>query len=67
MRHVCFPCLLFFAAAVGVVAGCADPSPTFVFDAAPIAREAGTDAGAGGAGVQDGAVDGGTDGQGDAL
>jgi hypothetical protein len=43
-----------------LVAGCADPNPTFVFDAAPAAREGGA-AGAGGSAVEAGAPEAGND------
>ena len=42
-----------------IIAGCTDPSPTFVFDAAPSVREAGTDA-ASDAVAETGAPEGGT-------
>jgi hypothetical protein len=63
MRHV----PVWFFLSLAAAAGCADPNPTFVFDAAPVTREAGTD-GPSDAGVADGAAndDGSTDAAGDA-
>ena len=49
MRHVSAYLLLSLTSAAVSLAGCADPSPTFVFDAATVAREGGT-GGSGGTG-----------------
>jgi hypothetical protein len=57
MRHVPTWLLLSLSAAA-IAAGCADPNPTFVFDAAPVTREAGA-AGAGGSNVDASTADGG--------
>ena len=68
MRHVSALLMLSLTSAAVALTGCADPNPTFVFDAAPAVREGGT-GGAGGNGAvdagaaQDGADDG-TDGPG---
>jgi hypothetical protein len=45
---------VFLLASFVNLAGCADPNPTFVFDAAPIAKDAGTGSALDGAGGQGG-------------
>jgi hypothetical protein len=64
MRHVSAYLLLSLTSAAVSLAGCADPNPTFVFDAATPAKEGGT-GGSGGSGSADAAAaaktDGGTD------
>jgi hypothetical protein len=66
MRHVSIFLLLFLAGAAGALAGCADPNPTFVFDAAPTAREGGAEGGADAGAAEAGEPEGGTDGPGEA-
>jgi hypothetical protein len=66
MRHVSAYLLMSLTTAALSLAGCADPNPTFVFDAATPAKEGGT-GGSGGSGVVDAgtardATDGRTDG-----
>jgi hypothetical protein len=65
MRHVSAYLLLSLTSAAVSLAGCADPNPTFVFDAATPAKEGGT-GGSGGSGSADAGAaakpDGGTDG-----
>jgi hypothetical protein len=60
MRHVSAYLLLSLTTAAVCLTGCADPNPTFVFDAATPAKEGGI----GGSGVDAGTkkTDGGTDG-----
>jgi hypothetical protein len=69
MRHLSLCCFLSLVSAATAVVGCADPNPTFIFDAAPAApREGGTAGAAGGSGGaagQPGAADAGIDGAGD--
>ena len=61
MRHVSVYLLLSLASAAMSLAGCADPNPTFVFDAATPAKEGGT-GGSGSADAGSTKTDGGTDG-----
>jgi hypothetical protein len=59
MRHVSAFLFLSLSSAAVALTGCADPSPTFVFDAAPVAKEGG--AGGGGGSVEAGTAADGTD------
>ena len=63
MRHVSAFLLLSLTSAAVALMGCGDPNPTFVFDAAPAAREGGTADGGGSieGGALEGGMDGGTD------
>jgi hypothetical protein len=59
MRHVPIFLALLVPVTLGA-SGCTDPNPTFVFDAAPAAREAGAD-GPDGSTTEAGPTDGGAE------